>query len=121
MAGDGHCSHSSQDSGWCWYDWAIAVTAPGTVDDADMTELYEFRILYFYGEGDYEAAEGEVMSSSLLELVKYTGTVHDADDVAIPAVFVYIMLKCPSAWKVVCHNKVRNDLFDNRGGTKSTS
>ena len=66
VAGDGHCSHSSQDNGSCWYDWAIAVTAPGTVDDADMTELYEFRILYFYGEGDYvlkeDAAEGEVMS-----------------------------------------------------------
>ena len=37
------------------------------------------------------AAEGEVMPSELLELVKCTGTVHDADDVSIiPAGFVDI-------------------------------
>ena len=63
---------------------AIMVTAPRTVDDVDTTELYalenHFQIIsdsdpdnFYYDEGNYllgEAAEGEVMPSELLKLVK---------------------------------------------------
>ena len=81
---------------------AIMVTAPGTVDDVDMTELYalenHFQIIsdgdpdtFYYDEGDYlleEAAEGEVMPSELLKLVKCsTGAVLDTDNIAILARF----------------------------------
>ena len=48
---------------------------------------------FYYNEGDYvleEAAEGEVMPSELLKLVKCTGAVHETDNVAIPAGFVDI-------------------------------
>ena len=83
----------------------IVVTAPGTVDDVDTTELYtlenHFQIIsdgdpdtFYYDEGDYlldEAAEGEVMPSELLKPVKCTtGAVLDTDDIAIPAEFVDI-------------------------------
>ena len=63
---------------------AIVVTAPGTVDDADTTELYDiekhFKIIFegdsdyfYYGKGDYvpeEAVEDEEMPSVLFELVE---------------------------------------------------
>ena len=91
---------------------AIMVTAPRTVDDVDTTELYalenHFQIIsdgdpdtFYYDEGDYlleEAAEGEVMPSELLKLVKLICAVHDSDDVAIPAGFVDIGVDnaCPS-------------------------
>ena len=83
---------------------AIVVTAPRTVDDADMTELNtfenHFQIItdgdsdnFYYDEGDNvleEAAEGESMPSELLKLVKCTGADLDTDDIAIPAGFVDI-------------------------------
>ena len=86
--------------------WPLScmVTAPGTVDDVDMTELLyalenHFQIIsdvdpdtFYYDEGDYlleEAAEGEVMPcSELLKLVKCTiGAVLDTEDISIPARF----------------------------------
>ena len=82
------------------------VFAPGTVDDAYTTELHavenHFKIIsdvdpytFYYCEGDYvldeDVAEGELISSELLKLVKCTGAVHDTDNVAIPAGFVEIL------------------------------
>ena len=96
---------------------AIAVTAPRSVDDdTDTTELYalenHFQIIsngdpytFYYDEGDYlleEAAEGEVMPSELLKLVKCTtGAVLDTDDIAIPARFFDIGVdNAPASEKV---------------------
>ena len=83
---------------------AIVVTASGTVDDVDTTELNtlenHFQIIsdgdpdtIYYDEGDNvleEAAEGESMPSELLKLVKCIGADLDTDDVANPAGFVGI-------------------------------
>ena len=95
----------------------IMVTAPRTVDNVDTTELQYalenyFQIIFdgdpdtfYYDEGDYlleEAAEGEVMPSELLKLVKCTiGAVLDTEDIAIPARFVDIGVdNAPASEKV---------------------
>ena len=106
---------------------AIVVTAPGTVDDADTTELYalekHFKIIFegdsdyfYYGEGDLvpeEAVADEEMPSELFELVERTGTIYDADDVALAAVFVAIDDEnAPAPENVVHPNELINNLFE---------
>ena len=90
---------------------AIMVTAPRTVDELYALENH-FQIIsngdpdtFYQGEGDYlleEAAEGEVMHSELLKLVKCTtGAVLDTDDIAIPGRFVDIGVdNAPASEKV---------------------
>ena len=110
---------------------AIVVTAPGTVDDADTTELYalekHFKIIFegdsdyfYYGEGDYvpeEAVEDEEMPSELFELVERTGTIYDADDVALAAGFVAIDDdNSPAPENVVHPNELINNLFEDEWG-----
>ena len=87
----------------------VVTTAPRTVDDVDMTELYSlenhFWIFsdgdpdtFYYDEGDYlfeEAAEGEVIpccfrASQPCKVLCTAGAVLDTDNIAIPAGFVDI-------------------------------
>ena len=66
--------------------------------------LKVIRLIFYGGEGNgisKEAVQDEEIPSELLELVKCTGTVHDADDVAIPAAFVHIDVeKAPAPEKL---------------------
>ena len=93
---------------------AIMVTAPGTVDDVDTTKLYalenDFQIIFdgdpdtfYYDEGDYlleEAAEGEVMHSELLKLVKCTtGAVLDTYNIASQLDLLILVLTMPQHLK----------------------
>jgi hypothetical protein len=94
---------------------AIVVTAPGTVDDADTTELYalekHFKIItegdpdYFYnGEGYYvpeEAVDDEEMPSELFELVKDTGKIYDAtNDKPLQIYLLLLMMTIPQHLKM---------------------
>ena len=100
---------------------------PGTVDDADTTELYalekHFKIIseddsyyYYYAEGDYvpeEAEEDEEMPSELFDFVELTGTIYDADDVALAAGFVAIDDdNDPAPENFVHPHEVINNLFE---------
>ena len=104
---------------------------PGTVDDADTTELYalekHFKIIseddsyyYYYAEGDYvpeEAEEDEEMPSELFDFVELTGTIYDADDVALAAGFVAIDDdNAPAPENVVHPNELINNLFEDEWG-----
>ena len=109
----------------------IVVTAPGTVDDVDTTELYtlenHFQIIsdgdpdtFYYDEGDYvfeEAAEGEVMHSELLELA-CQARVLLAQFMTLMMMpfqldFLILVLTMPQHLKSFFHNEAANNLFAN--------